>query len=414
MTTAYKFQDPGEGIHEGEIREVVVAPGDTVEEGDTVLVVETDKAAIELPAPNDGTIEEIMVKPGDTVRVGDVLMTFVDSAGEIGEEKPEKAAEAEAEQEKQKKAAKPARKEGAGPVPATPATRRLARELGVDLAAVSGSGADGRVTKEDVRAHAEGGRRARREEEHAALPDFAEWGDISRTPVRSIRRATARHMATAWAQIPHVVHQDDVDITDLERTRRHQQAELSEEDPDARLTLTVYLMKAIVAGLKEHPRFNASYDPDADEIVLKHYFHIGIATDSDQGLLVPVVRDVDRKSPFELARELPDLTRRAREGKASRGEMRGGTFTLTNVGPLGGTHFSPIVNHPEVAILGAGHARLRPVIEGTLDDWQVVPRLILPLSLAFDHRINDGADAARFMHTVMSVLRDPEHLMLKG
>jgi pyruvate dehydrogenase E2 component (dihydrolipoamide acetyltransferase) len=327
-------------------------------------------------------------------------------------------------------------------VAAAPSTRRLARELGVDLRQVRGSGPGGRVTPEDVRSFTGDGARAepakaepvpaepeRPREEPARrpageevsgirstavpvppLPDFQRWGQVERMPLRSVRRATAKHMALAWSQIPHVSHQDQADVTELDALRNRYKGEVAEQGGS--LSLTVFVLKAVIAALKAHPRFNASLDADAGEIVLKKYYHIGIAADTERGLLVPVIRDVDRKSIRELALELKQLVERTREGKAELEEMQGGTFTITNPGPLGGTAFAPIVNYPEVAILGMAQARWQPVVRGEGPQARIEPRLIMPLILAFDHRVVDGADAARFVTMVIELLESPERLLI--
>lgn len=514
MAKEFRLQDPGEGIHEAEIKDVLVSQGDSVEEGQTVLVIETDKAAVEVPSPYSGTIQDLPVSAGDHVRVGDLLMT-IGEGGEEGEaeqeeeeaageepepeekaepeaEEPEEKAEreekaeteaeekaepeaeekAEAEEpepepeaeEQEKREAEPERQpepkrekhgegepqpvtgigdEGAtergpkppaepgargkepsrgdGPVPATPATRRLARELGVDLEAVSPSGPEGRVLKRDVQEAAEGKappeRKARRREERpepareaAGLPDFGQWGPVEREKVQSIRLATARHMARAWAEIPHVTHQDSADISELEKFRQRHEARIAEDG--GKLTLTVLAVKAVAAALAEFPRFNASFDAAAEELVLKQYCHIGVALDTPRGLMVPVLRDVDRKSLSAIALELSETGRRLREEAPSPDELQGGCFTITNVGALGGTSFTPIINHPEVAILGMATARLEQVITGTPESALTQVRLMLPLCLAFDHRVNDGADAARFTRRLIELLGDPEQLAL--
>jgi pyruvate dehydrogenase E2 component (dihydrolipoamide acetyltransferase) len=340
------------------------------------------------------------------------------------EEKKAEAEEEEGEEKKPPKAEKPEPEGEAkrkGPVPATPATRRLARELDVDLDQVKGSGPGGRVTPEDVKAHAEAPEKKPEKEKEAAaaqpvgterpeLPDFSEWGQVERTPLRSVRRTTAKRMALSWSEVPQVTHEDVADITDLEKLRQDNKAEI--EKQGGALTLTVFAIKAAVAALKANPRFNASLDSDAQEIILKKYFHIGIAVDTDRGLLVPVVRDADCKSMVELAKEVVALAERARQGEVEPKDMTGGTFTITNVGPLGGTGFTPIINYPQVAILGLAKARLQPVVHGNIDDFKMVPRLMLPLCLGFDHRIVDGADAARFLGEVIRLLESPENLML--
>jgi pyruvate dehydrogenase E2 component (dihydrolipoyllysine-residue acetyltransferase) len=243
------------------------------------------------------------------------------------------------------------------------------------------------------------------------LPDFSRWGPVQQEPLQSVRRATARQMSLAWAQIPHVMHQDVADITALEMFRRRHAAEV--EQHGGKLSLTVLLMRAVITALKQFPRFNASLDAEGGQLILKQYYHIGVAVDTERGLIVPVVRDVDRKSMTELAMELTRLVEQVRHGKVNRDDLQGGTFTITNPGAIGGTTFTPIINYPEVAILGLARTRLEPVIQGDIDNFTIVPRLCLPLHLAFDHRVNDGADAARFMRTLIDTLRDPETFLLR-
>lgn len=427
MAEEFKFQDPGEGIHEAEIHEIRVSEGDSVEEGEILLDAETDKATFELPASFTGTIEQIKVQEGDRAQVGDVLMTYrakgeqaqTEEKAQPEEEKKTPPAE-EISEKKQPKPEQPPKPEK-GPVPASPATRRLARELGVNLREVSGSGPGGRVESEDVRAYAEQKKKAPKEErppqragrfppEVPPLPDFSQWGTVKTLPFRGIRRRTAERMALAWSQIPHVTHEDVADITELEDFRRQQKATV--EAQGGRLSLTVLVMKAAVSALKKFPHFNASLDVESEEIILKEYYHLGIAVDSEQGLIVPVIRDVDRKSLIDLAIELPQLVEQVQSGNIKPEMMRGGTFTITNPAPIGGTRFAPIVNYPQVAILGMGRARLEPVIQGDREDFTVVPRLRLPLIVAFDHRINDGADTARFARAIVDILADPEAFLL--
>lgn len=442
MPKEYKLPDLGEGIHEGEIVDILVSVGDKVEDGQTILVVETDKASTEVPSPVTGVVKEIRVKSGDTVKVGDVLMTFSVEGEEEEKKPPEKPPESEAKKaappEEKKEPERPAAEERApgreGPVPAAPSTRRLARELGVDLHKVAGSGPAGLVTAEDVQSFAAKGKEAPKPPEKPAppeaqkkppaeappealfpeaareLPDFSQWGPVESIPLRSIRRATAKHMALAWSQIPHVTHQDVADITQLEAFRKKHQRDIKAQRGN--LSLTVFALKAAVAALKAYPQFNSSLDPDGGQIILKKYYHIGVAVDTDRGLIVPVIRDVDRKSVVELSKELPELAQQTREGKVDHSRMTGGTFTITNIGPLGGTGFNPIVNYPQVAILGMAQARMQPVVRGDETNFDVVARLMLPLCLGFDHRVVDGADAARFLGLIIELLSDPEKLMM--
>lgn len=422
MTTSFKLPDLGEGVHEAEILAIPVVFGQEVAEGQVILEIETDKAAVEIPSPYTGTVGEILVKVGDMATVGDVLMTFETGGGQRTAP-PEIARPTEAKPQQPQEA-------GQRPVPASPSTRRLARELGVLLRDVTPSGSGGIVTKEDVEAH------ARQREQPApavpaiaapsapavaasrntlppetTLPDFSKWGLIERRPFRSIRRATASQMTASWTRIPHVHCQDDVDITKLEAFRQRHKAEIAAVG--GRLTMTVFAMKAVATALKTYPSFNASLDLAAQEIIVKNYFHIGIATDTEKGLLVPVIRDVDRKSIKELAVELDGAIDRVRSGKQSRGELQGGTFTITNAGALGGHHFTAIINYPEVAILGLGQGRMQPVV--VTDDGgrqEIVPRLIMPIVLCFDHRVVDGGDAIRFLRLVIDALEDPDELLI--
>ncbi len=427
MSRAFKLPDLGEGVHEGEVLAVHVSVGQEVQEGDIILEVETDKAAVEIPSPFTGTVSEVMVKPGDTVNVGDVMMTF--SNGDEVE-----AAEATPSDETAAEVVQPAEAipvteagQRKGPVPASPATRRLARELSVDLQQVTPTGPGGVVTADDVRAFAEKGpdaagppavAEAIPQAETAemiipspTLPDFSRWGPVERKPFRSIRRATAKQMVIAWSQIPHVTSQDEVDITKLEAFRQKHKADIAAEG--GRLTMTVFAIKAVATALKMYPQFNATLDVAAGEIVYKNYFHIGVAVNTENGLIVPVIRDVDRKSIKELSIELNDLVERTRSRKVSLEELQGGTFTITNAGAMGGGYFAPIINFPEVAIMGMGQGRLQPaVIEKGDGEHEIAPRLIMPIVLCIDHRVLDGADAIQFLKTVIEALEDPDELLI--
>ena len=446
MAKAFKLPDLGEGIHEGEILSVRVSVGDEVKEGDIIMEVETDKAAVEIPSPYTGTVEEVLVKPGDTVKVGDVLVTFRTAEAEapaaraegrevVRPEKevaPPKLKRAEPGRPAPERPAAPpeiARKEG--PVPASPATRRLARELNVDLSQVTPTGPGGLVTAEDVRGFAEKGpkpeeallpREEGREEkpEEARpvvvpapmLPDFSKWGPVERVPLRSIRKATAKQMALAWSQIPHVSNHDVADMTKLDLFRKKHKAEI--EAKGGRLTHTVFALKAVATALKAFPRFNSTIDTEAGEIVLKQYYHIGVAVATDDGLIVPVIRDVDRKSILDLSVELKEKADRTRQRKVGLDELQGGTFTITNVGHMGGGQFIPIINYPQVAILGMGAATMQPAVMGDeKQGYEIVPRLRMPLVVCIDHRVLDGADVIPFMRMIVENLEDPEQLFMK-
>jgi pyruvate dehydrogenase E2 component (dihydrolipoamide acetyltransferase) len=427
MEKSFRMPDLGEGIHEAEVLAVLVSAGDSVKEGDVILELETDKAAVEIPSPFTGTVKEVLVRAGDMVKVGAVLITFTVGeeatlAGKVTEKKTPERPPAPAERPLQE--VLPGRKKG--PVPASPATRRLARELEVDLEEAVPTGPGGLVTAEDVRALAQ-----RREKQGGIpekpvektsepipfvvpappLPDFSRWGPVERIPFRSIRRATAKQMALSWSQIPHVNSVSDVDVTKLEAFRQKHKAEV--EDQGGNLTLTVFALKAVATALRKNPVFNATLDAAAGEIVVKQYYHIGVAVSTENGLVVPVVRNVDRKSIVELSVELNDLVQRTRTRKVTIEEMQGGTFTITNVGPRGGGYFTPIINYPQVAIMGMGAARMRPVVIQTGGTrHEIAPRLVMPLILCIDHRVLDGADAMRFMQVVIDVLKDPDELLM--
>lgn len=383
MSTSFTLPDLGEGVHEAEILKIHVSPGQEIKEGEIILEVETDKAAVEIPSPFTGMVSRITVKEGDFAKVGDVLIVFDESTASL-----------------------------TLPVPASPATRRIARELGVNLRDVSPSGHGGIVTREDVEKFAALENVETVEElSPTDLPDFSKWGNIERVPFRSIRRTTARRMSESWRRIPHVYCHDMVDITKLEDFRIKHKEEI--EEAGGRLTLTVFALKAVVAGLTAFPFFNASLDTEKREIILKKYFNIGVAMDSGSGLVVPVIRDVERKSIRDIAIELREMVVRTRTGTLSREEMSGSTFTITNTGPLGGAGFTAIINYPEVAILGMGQGRRQPVV--TVDDHgreKIVPRLMMPIVLGFDHRVVDGADAIRFLRLIIDSLQDPDELLI--
>jgi pyruvate dehydrogenase E2 component (dihydrolipoamide acetyltransferase) len=428
MARAFRLPDLGEGLSEAEIVKVLVREGDVIREDAPLLEVETDKAQVEIPSPFGGRVEKIHVRAGQTVMVGEVLVTFADdgvAAGPGGApRRPEGAPPSQPQPERPS-----ARVTATGSaVAATPATRRLARELGVNLQAVRGRGPGGRVTDDDVRAAvagpgaapartapapaAEAERPAAKPlasvgREAPPLPRFEQWGPVERQPLSHLRRTIAERMALSATLIPHVTHLDRADITELDALiRRSVEAARTR---GVTLTLTSFLLKAAALALKEHPQFNASLDPAAGELILKRYYHLGVAVATERGLIVPVLRDVDQKPLLELARELAALAQRVREGKATLDDLRGGTFTVTNIGALGGTGAIPIINYPEVAILGVAQARPEPVVR----EGAIVPRVLLPLSLTFDHRVADGADGARFAAAIIHRLERPEQILLE-
>ena len=465
MPRQFTLPDLGEGLTEAEIVAVLVHEGEVVREDAPLLEVETDKAQVEIPSPIGGRVEKIHVTPGQTVKVGAVLVTFADGAtasapsraaaatptagvapaaarsSRVAEAPTAPRASAPAGRPAPAAPAREAAPAGAGPVPATPATRRLARELGVDLRTVRGTGPGGRVLDTDVQAAAgapaaaPGGpaaasapaptaaarppRPATREAappgpakplatiglEPPPLPRFEQWGAVERVPLSHLRRTIAERMTLSATLIPHVTHFDRADITDLDAiiTRNLERA----RERGVTLTLTAFLLRAAALALRAHPHFNASLDPAAGEMILKRYCHLGVAVATPRGLIVPVLRDVDAKPVLEIGRELGALAQRVRDGRATLEDLRGGTFTITNIGALGGTGAIPIINYPEVAILGVSRARPEAVVR----QGQIVPRLLLPLTLTFDHRVADGADGARFASEIVSLLEAPERLV---
>lgn len=434
MATEFKLPDLGEGVEAGDVVSLLVSEGDTIEKEQGVLELETDKALIEVPSDVAGKVTKIHVSAGDRVPVGEVLITVEEdgaAASEAPAEEPEETPEPEAKDEKveateatAEESAEPeeTKKQPApqieapppaegDPIPAAPATRRLARELGVDLNQVAGSGPGGRIVQDDVKAHVRSGQSsapAAGAISAPELPDFSKWGEVERQPMSKIRQVIANNMSVAWSQIPHVTQFDKADVTDLEAFR--QRNKTVAESHGGRLTPTVLMLKAIITALKAFPQFNASLDTKTNEVIVKHYYNLGIAVDTARGLLVPVIKDVDRKDIFQLAAELTDIGERARTNKIGLDELQGGTFTVTNLGSLGVGAFTPIVNHPEVAILGLG----RSVEEAAVRNGRIEPRLIMPIALSYDHRVIDGADGARFVRKIVESLQNPEVMLLGG
>ncbi|BDG18009.1 dihydrolipoamide acetyltransferase component of pyruvate dehydrogenase complex [Thermus thermophilus] len=420
-----KLPELGDNVAQATVVGVLVKEGDRVEPGQPLLELETDKAVVEVPAEAGGVVQKVLVKVGDEVRPGQPILVLAGEAeakaeekpeppAPKAEEKPEPAPKAQEEPPPAPKEAPPAPKEVPAEgrlIPAAPSIRRLARELGVDLAQVRGTGLAGRITEEDVRRAAGLGEAAPAALPAAPaprLPDFTKWGPVRREPMSGVRKATARAMAQAWSQVPMVTHFDEADITELEALRK-QYAKKAEEK-GFRLTLTAFLLKALALTLKAFPKFNASLDVEAQEIVYKDYIHIGVAVDTPHGLLVPVIRHVDQKGVLRLAEELQEISEKARERKLAPEEMQGATFSLSNLGGIGGTGFTPIVNWPEVAILGVSRSQMKPLWDPGKEAF--VPRLVMPFSLTYDHRLIDGADAARFCRHLAGILEDPLGLAL--
>ena len=439
-TTATEVTVPDIGAFENvPIIEVHVKAGDQVNEEDPLVTLESDKATMDVPAPLAGQVLDILVKVGDEVSTGSPILTIGAGDGAVAppptlveQQEPEPAAPAPPARAPETApretvpahAAEPPRPQGLPAqdftgLHASPSVRRTARELGVDLAAVTGTGPKGRITKDDLLAFLHGPAAAAPAATAPATPaatvtgipeipaqDFTQFGPVQTRPLSRIAKLSGPHLHRSWLNIPHVTHNDDADITVLEAYRKELDGAAR---PDGyRVTLLAFLMKASVSGLKRFPEFNSSLSPDSGSLILKSYYNIGVAVDTPDGLVVPVIRDVDRKGIIELSRELGDTSARARDGKLAVADLQGGTFTISSLGGIGGTAFSPIVNAPEVAILGVVRSAMKPVWDGA----EFVPRLLLPLSLSYDHRVIDGALAARFARHLCHVLEDPRRLLL--
>ena len=450
--TDFRLPELGENIDEGDLVRLMISPGAKVSEGQPVMELETDKAVVEVPSSVTGTVKEIKVKEGQKVKVGQVIFTLEGGASAP----PEKAKHAPVEhiseqhqarlslqaamQAEGKTAAqvflpdqpqpaapkafampeqlgKVAGTEQRAPAPAAPHVRRLAREIGVDIYEVKGAGPGGRINEDDVKAHAKllltsvavAAQSAQgRHFVQPELPDFNKFGKVERVSMRGVRRKTAQHLWEAWTTIPHVTQQDKADITELEQLRARFAPKAQEAG--GKMTVTAIALKVCASALKVFPQFNASIDMAKEEIIYKQYINIGVAVDTDRGLLVPVLHEVDKKNIVELAAELTQLSKKARDKKLAPSEMEGGTFTITNLGGVGGTGFSPIVNFPEVAILGLSRSSMEPVwMNGKFE-----PRQVLPLSLSYDHRLIDGADAARFLRWIAEAFEQPFLLSVQG
>ena len=437
-TVAVAVPDIGD-FEDVPVIEILVSPGDTVAVDDPLLTLESDKATMDVPAPFAGTVGELRVKIGDRVSQGVELLTLSPSSdGDGGAPAPTQAADSvesavQAEEQAAPEQAAPeqagpapaapapaappaASGNGGGPVYASPAVRRIARELGVDLHQVTGSGRKGRITKEDVQSFASGGPAPAAPAAASVgggldLPpwpsvDFSKFGEIERVPRSRIQRISGPVLARNWVMIPHVTHNDEADITDLEAWRKVLNDEHARDG--VKVTMVSFLIVASVATLKAFPAFNSSLD--GEDLILKRYYNIGFAADTPGGLVVPVIKDADKKGLLEVARELTELSGKAREGKLMPGDMQGATFTISSLGGIGGTSFTPIINAPEVAILGATRSAMKPVWDAARGEF--VPRLMVPLSLSYDHRVIDGAAAARFMVHLVKVLSDLRRALL--
>lgn len=428
MIKEFKLPELGENVASGTLGKLLVKVGDVVAEGQNVLEIETDKAVAEIPSGVSGKITEIRVKEGAAIRPGEVVFLVETDAAQAAAPAPEPAAQPAAEPaaETPKPAApapppaQPAAPAPAGAVPrpglvrAAPSVRAKARELGVDLNEVPTADPSGRVTLQEVLAFAQGGAAPAAEEDAPAQPAPAAAsgpaapGGATVEPFSAIRRKTAEHMTECWTTIPHVTHFDKADVTGLEELRKKYGKKV--DAAGGRLTITSFVLKALPEVLKRFPKFNASLDMAGQQAVYKHFYNIGVAVDTPNGLLVPVIKDADQKSIVEMSVELGELASKARDRKLALENMQGGTFTVTNLGGLGGHAFTPIINAPETAILGMSRAVMEPVWA----NGQFVPRLMLPLSLSYDHRLIDGADAARFLRRLIEVLEQPWILFLEA
>ncbi|WP_292985512.1 pyruvate dehydrogenase complex dihydrolipoyllysine-residue acetyltransferase [Pantoea sp.] len=421
---------PDIGGDEVEVTEILVKVGDKVEAEQSLIVVEGDKASMEVPAPFAGTVKELKVTTGDKVSTGSLIMVFeVEGAAPAAPAaaKQEAAPAPAAKSEAKAAAPAPAKAESKGEfaendayVHATPVIRRLAREFGVNLAKVKGTGRKGRILKEDVQTYVkEAVKRAEAAPAAASggglpgmLPwpkvDFSKFGEIEEVELGRIQKISGANLSRNWVMIPHVTHFDKTDITDLEAFRKQQNAEAEKRKLDVKYTPVVFIMKAVAAALEQMPRFNSSLSEDAQKLTLKKYINIGVAVDTPNGLVVPVFKDVNKKGITELSRELMAISKKARDGKLTAGDMQGGCFTISSLGGLGTTHFAPIVNAPEVAILGVSKSAMEPVWNGK----EFTPRLMMPISLSFDHRVIDGADGARFITIIGNMLSDIRRLVM--
>lgn len=407
MSVEIKLPELAEGVEKADILKVLVKPGDKVDVETPLVELESEKATIAFPSPASGIVAQVLVKAGDTVHVGQVLIVLDGQSAEPAAPETEKPASKEEPQvpptsvpgEQPRQAPVQFRQaSGDQPIPAGPAVRRIARELGIDLRQVSGSGRYGRIVVEDldpyIRGYVEkrGGLMGVTGPQAPELPDFSKWGPVRREKISSLRRKIAENLTLSWQSVPQVHQFVDADVTRLlEVQKRYKEAA---REKGVALTLTPFLLKAIVACLQEFPMFNASYDAPAQDLIYKDYYHIGVAVDTANGLIVPVIRDVDKKSVMELAEELATVSERTRNRQISIDELRGATFTLSNLGGIGGGAFTPIVNVPEVAILGAARAVKRVAVD---DEGRPVQCDFMPLCLAYDHRVIDGAEGARFV-----------------
>ncbi|CAB1275193.1 2-oxo acid dehydrogenase subunit E2 [Candidatus Nitrosacidococcus tergens] len=444
MASEFKIPELGENIESGDVAKILVSVGDFLEIDQPVLELETDKAVVEIPSSIRGKVKEIHIKAGDQVSIGQSILTVEDNIEESkADPEPTSASTDTSPKETQETTphqsikqeqllsipepiVSPTKPESSSavkqetaassdiiPVPATPSVRRLARELGVDIHQVFGSGSGGRISAEDIKQYVHDQLSDQIQSSSISpivlspLPQFERWGSIRRESISKIRSKTAEHMTHAWTA-PHVTQHDYADITQFEQERKRLAERV--EKSGGKLTLTAIALKIVASALKMFPHFNTSLDLVTKELIYKEYYHIGVAVDTEHGLLVPVIRDVNLKNITEIAIELTILAEKAKNRKLAPEEMEGSTFTITNLGGLGGSHFTPIINWPAVAILGISRAKMMPVYI----DGEFQPRLLMPLSLSYDHRVIDGADAVRFLRWIIDLLEEPMLLSLSG
>jgi pyruvate dehydrogenase E2 component (dihydrolipoamide acetyltransferase) len=415
----------GEGAESGTVVTILVSVGDRVAKDQTILELENEKATAPIPSPAAGVIDKIHVKQGDEVTVGQLLFSLTEAGGSGEAERPEAKAPTQTESPPQRavenKSEEPYRYQSAAglPPPAPPSIRKMARDLGIDLTRVKGSERGGRITLADIRAYIErlqesalkgGPAQAEASRRPQETVDFSKWGPVSREKMSSLRRTVAERTTQSWSTVPHVTQFEEADITSLADLREKYVA--AYEKKGARLTLTAMILKALIPALKKHRIFNASLDEASQEIVYKDYYHLGVAVDTEAGLIVPVIKDVDKKDVGEISRELAAMAEKTRQRKISAEELQGGTFTVSNLGGIGGAHFTPIINKPQAAILGLGKGTLKPAAK----DGKIELRRMLPLAVSYDHRLIDGAAGARFVREIAQALESypEEELKIKG
>lgn len=466
MSKEVRMPAISEDADSGTVVEILVQKGDTIEEEQSIIAVESDKASVEVPSTQAGTVKEIKISEGDEIKVDDLILILEENGKAQNDEEEETDEEDEKKQEKESKQKakkkesddeevedkedekeeseeedevkakdesdeeeetkdKPSQKtektdnkedqdirqdeESRADVPAAPSVRRLSRELGIEIRQITGSGPGQRITEDDVKAFAKKAIQSNGQSPTVpSLPDFSKWGETEREKASNIRKITAEGTTQSWQTIPHVTHFDKANMTQLERFLEKYGEEA--EKAGGKLTVTAILLKIAAAALKTFPKFNASIDMQNQEIVYKKFFHIGVAADTEQGLLVPVIQDVNQKSVIEITVELTKMAKKAREGKLSPEEMQGGTFTISNLGGIGGTHFTPIIYQHQAAILGVSRSFVEPVYENE----EFHPKTMLPLALSYDHRLIDGAEAARFLRWVCRVIEDPTVMLMEG